>query len=120
MPDPFAARAAAMAAQLREAHATLRADLATVRSGLRPDLLTHCLAFCEALSAHHGKESAAFPLLDERFPELAAVLERLRDEHTVLARTLTELEKVLPSLDTGEAHTRFDRLAADVEAHFAY
>src|SRR5919109_2471579 len=78
-----AGRAAGVGAQLRAIHDGLRRDLADLRArladehahaGLPPSLLQHCLAFCGSVSAHHDRESGAFPDLEQRFPELGPAL----------------------------------------------
>lgn len=126
MPDSFTERAAAMAVQLRHAHAVLRDDLAAARAGLaggalRPELRQHCIAFCDALHNHHDRESGVgFPQLEARFPELRPALQRLRAEHATLARTLAEMHGLLAAADRTQVRSRFDELAADLEAHFAY
>ncbi|MGO4615230.1 nitroreductase/quinone reductase family protein [Nocardia sp. 2YAB30] len=78
-PEPAAPtrqRAAAIGDHLRQVHAQLRRDLATVRAGLdghsnAPDVVakptlpqelrTHCVAFCSALHEHHTSEDGVFP-----------------------------------------------------------
>ena len=90
--------------ELARIHAELRRDLAAVRAGTRG-----CLAFCGALRAHHTKEDSAFPRIEAHHPELAAVLDRLRRDHETLARRIQDL-----------ADTDLDRLADELEAHFAY
>ncbi|MEV0203140.1 hemerythrin domain-containing protein [Nonomuraea sp. NPDC050691] len=83
-------------------HDTFRRDLAELRSGSMraPALREHCLTFCEALHAHHsGEDDVLFPHLDGLHPELAAVLDRLRDEHRVVARLLARIRDLV---DSGE------------------
>ncbi|GAA2643633.1 nitroreductase/quinone reductase family protein [Dactylosporangium fulvum] len=97
---------------LAEIHQRLRADLAAVRAD-RHDLRAHCLAFCGALRAHHTNEDRVFPRIEARFPELRPAIERLRREHTAIARRIAELEDAPDD-------AVLDRLAADLEAHFAF
>ncbi|MFV6026386.1 nitroreductase/quinone reductase family protein [Streptomyces sp. NPDC056264] len=84
-------------------------------------LARHCLTFCGALHAHHHNEDSAFDLLEREFPELSDSLDRMREEHKVVARTVEELEALLTS---GAAPTTLraevDRLATRLEEHFAY
>jgi deazaflavin-dependent oxidoreductase (nitroreductase family) len=123
-------RVAGRGAQLRAVHDQLRADLAELRARLAedgsgvelpPSLLEHCTAFCGSVLGHHDRESAAFPDLERQFPELAPGLRRIRDEHVVVARLVTQLRELL-----GGEHDRavlrdgVDRLAAELEAHFVY
>ncbi|MFE2554764.1 nitroreductase/quinone reductase family protein [Streptomyces sp. NPDC059352] len=124
--DP--ARHRAVAAHLVKVHDELRAELAALREGLgspKPvlgrQLARHCLAFCGALHAHHHNEDGVFDLLEGQFPELAEALDRMREEHRVVARTVEELEALLAS-GTAPAtlRTEVDRLASRLEEHFAY
>ncbi|MFF5926681.1 nitroreductase/quinone reductase family protein [Streptomyces hydrogenans] len=124
--DP--SRHAAIAAHLVAVHAELRADLAALRAGLDgPEprlgerLAGHCLAFCGALRTHHAGEDGVFDLFQERFPELTEALDRMRDEHRTVARTVTELEALLASGAEPEVlRAEVDRLAAVLEEHFAH
>ncbi|MFD8014030.1 nitroreductase/quinone reductase family protein [Streptomyces sp. NPDC058955] len=124
--DP--ARRAAIAAHLVRVHEELRAELAALRSdpaapGRRlPDgLARHCLAFCGALRTHHTSEDGVFDLLQEQFPELGGALDRMRAEHRKVVAVLTELEALLASGRPPEVlRAELDRLAADLEEHFAY
>ncbi|MEU4340400.1 nitroreductase/quinone reductase family protein [Nocardia sp. NPDC023852] len=131
-------RAAAIGDHLRQVHAQLRRDLATVRAGLdrhsnAPDavakptlpqeLRTHCAAFCSALHEHHTSEDGVFPALVRLHPELAPVVDRLQREHGVVATALTELRELLDTGESGDAarlRTEFDRLATELENHFSY
>jgi deazaflavin-dependent oxidoreductase (nitroreductase family) len=107
---------------LVEVHRWLRDELASLRAqALRgeatlspPDLRAHCAGFCTALTRHHGGEDAAtFPMLALRFPALAPELAKLTAQHTTVARIQRELRT---TVDVAE----LDRLAAELEAHFAH
>ncbi|MFF9064090.1 nitroreductase/quinone reductase family protein [Streptomyces sp. NPDC014891] len=141
--DP--ARHRAIADRLVTVHAELRAELLSLREeldsaaaeagspaaraasvvrstpALGGQLARHCLAFCGALHAHHHNEDSAFDLLEGEFPELSGALDRMREEHRVVARTVEELEALLAS-DAAPATLRaeVDRLAARLEEHFAH
>ncbi|WSG63347.1 hemerythrin domain-containing protein [Nocardia sp. NBC_01730] len=135
---PTRQRAAAIGDHLRQVHAQLRRDLATVRAGLdghsnAPDVIakptlpqelrTHCVAFCSALHEHHTSEDGIFPALVRLQPELAPVVDRLQREHGVVAAALTELRELLDSEESGDVarlRTEFDRLATELENHFSY
>ncbi|MDX2560993.1 nitroreductase/quinone reductase family protein [Streptomyces sp. TX20-6-3] len=140
--DP--ARHRAIADHLVKVHAELRAELTALREGLgsAPDpagptdaagtavrdtpalggrLARHCLAFCGALHAHHHNEDSAFDLLEREFPELTGSLDRMREEHKVVARTVAELEALLTSgAAPATLRAEADRLAARLEEHFTY
>ncbi|MEV6967257.1 hemerythrin domain-containing protein [Hamadaea sp. NPDC051192] len=132
-----AARIRAAARQLADIHRALREDLKRVRvaaqayadgAGGEPlalpnRLAEHCVAFCEALHAHHtGEDSLAFPYLDATVPELRPVLSRLRQEHVVVADHLRTLRGLLDigHTDPGALLGRLDRLTADLDEHFRY
>ncbi|MFC5752445.1 nitroreductase/quinone reductase family protein [Actinomadura rugatobispora] len=135
------ARSLALGDVIVQAHATLRADLASLREeveayltgaerGERPEpdaaarLRTHCVAFCSALGEHHdGEENRGFPPLRRLHPELGPVLDRLRREHAQVARLRAELQETLDgmaSADPATVRAQFDRVTADLEAHYAY
>lgn len=124
--DP--ARHRAIAARLVGVHDELRAELAVLREGLESpapalgrQLARHCLAFCGALHAHHHNEDGVFDLLKREFPDLTDSLERMREEHQVVARTVDQLETLLTSgADPATLRTEVDRLASRLERHFAY
>ncbi|GAA2206208.1 nitroreductase/quinone reductase family protein [Nonomuraea monospora] len=114
---PESERLRAVGDELVRIHAYLRGELTKLRAGeagAGEDLRTHCLAFCEALTFHHtGEDRVAFPHLERLFPELKEPLDRLRDEHVVIARLAGELRG-------GPGAATLDRIAAELEAHFAY
>ncbi|NUT09443.1 MAG: hemerythrin domain-containing protein [Nonomuraea sp.] len=109
-------RVRAFGDELVRVHDWFRAELASLRAGeaATDDLRAHCLTFCDALSFHHsGEDRVAFPHLEERFPELKEPLDRLRGEHEVIAALVEELRGA-----AGPAAV--ERVAAELEAHFAY
>jgi deazaflavin-dependent oxidoreductase (nitroreductase family) len=137
----------AIGEQLVRHHDELRSQLGRVRSevdellagrqhlsgaartspGLHHELLGHCLTFCDGLRLHHVREDGAFSAFERRFPSLTPALDRLRQEHRVVATTLAELRQLLDRLaaeprrdHAAELREELERLAADVEAHFAY
>ncbi|MFD0151757.1 nitroreductase/quinone reductase family protein [Streptomyces sp. NPDC055721] len=84
-------------------------------------LARHCLTFCGALHAHHHNEDSAFDLLEHEFPELSGSLDRMREEHKVVARTVEELEELLASgAEPATLRAEVERLATRLEEHFAY
>ncbi|WP_329275314.1 nitroreductase/quinone reductase family protein [Streptomyces sp. NBC_00691] len=137
--DP--ARHRAIADHLVKVHAELRSELAALREGLGSaaeaadpagaavrdtptpgrQLARHCLTFCGALHAHHHNEDSAFDLLEREFPELSGSLDRMREEHRAVTRTVEELEALLTSgAAPATLRTEVDRLATRLEEHFAY
>ncbi|MER7516315.1 nitroreductase/quinone reductase family protein [Streptomyces sp. NPDC126499] len=124
----------ALADELVAIHDWLRDELRILRKGLdaRPaeapgltvQLRRHCLTFCSALAVHHGGEDAGlFPYLAREHPEKAAAFDRLAAEHATVARVLDELQALLARLDEADPEAlrgEFDRLAGELEEHFAY
>ncbi|WP_433438863.1 nitroreductase/quinone reductase family protein [Nonomuraea sp. CA-141351] len=114
---PETERLQAFGDELARIHDYLRGELAKVREGAPArtlDLRARCLAFCDAMTFHHnGEDRVAFPHLEKLFPELKEPLDRLRAEHTVIAGLVEELR------ETAEPET-LDRVANELEAHFAY
>ncbi|MDI6103725.1 nitroreductase/quinone reductase family protein [Actinoplanes sp. NEAU-A12] len=142
--DGRAAWARGLGDFLVEAHDWLRAELAGLRRqvddliaggdeplhagrpGLGHEMRTHCLEFCAALKLHHtGEDRGGFPMLAHRFPGLAPVLERLAEEHVVVARLQERLRALVDSYEPGRtdlARLRSDLedLATRLEEHFQY
>ncbi|MFE7586052.1 nitroreductase/quinone reductase family protein [Streptomyces gardneri] len=129
----------AIADHLVNVHAELRAELTALREGLSSaateaegpsvrdtpalgrQLARHCLTFCGALHAHHHNEDSVFDLLEGEFPELSDALDRMREEHKVVARTVEELEALLTSgAAPATLRAEADRLATRLEEHFTY
>ncbi|MEV4472281.1 hemerythrin domain-containing protein [Nonomuraea sp. NPDC049504] len=105
--------------ELIKLHDGFRRDLAALRESRMDaaDLRTHCLAFCDALHAHHeGEDGALFPHLATERPELAGVLARLRQEHQVVAALMNEIRRLLDH-DRSRIQAELDRLTAKLEAH---
>ncbi|RSN04378.1 hemerythrin HHE cation-binding protein [Nonomuraea sp. WAC 01424] len=113
-------RVVAWGDELVKLHAGFRQELARIRAGGHgADLRTHCLAFCDALHAHHeGEDAVLFPHLAAGHPELAEVLARLGAEHRVVAR-ISGRVRDLAGADA-DAADELDRLSAELEAHLDY
>jgi deazaflavin-dependent oxidoreductase (nitroreductase family) len=111
-------------------HETFRRELRVVRrevaaSGpsLAAQLRVNCLTFCAGLHNHHrGEDLALFPAVEAGDPALAPVLDRLREEHEVIARLVGELRAAITadSADPAEVAESVDRLIADLEEHLRY
>ncbi|TYK47896.1 nitroreductase/quinone reductase family protein [Actinomadura decatromicini] len=128
-------RAWALGDELVKIHDGLRADLAALRAGVRgfrrgaaPDLAAqlreHCVSVCDVLGRHHdNEEGRAFPRLEREFPGLAPVLGRLRREHVAVTENRRRLEKLIAdpaSRDLAHVGAELDRMADELDAHFAY
>lgn len=122
--DAPAARLAAFGDQLTETHDWLRAELARLDGDPRPgNLRAHCLTFCAALERHHtGEDDGAFPALAGRHPDLAPVLDRLREDHRLVAGILRRLRELVesPGDDPRRVRGELDGLKAIMESHFRY
>lgn len=107
---------------LVEVHDWLRAELRDLREGGSKRLSTRCSGFCAALTRHHTGEGAAiFPMLAARFPALAPALEKLGEEHVVVARLQEEIQRLVDEeTDPDRLRTELDRLASALDDHFAY
>jgi hypothetical protein len=112
-------------------HRELRAQLAQVRAALAGEdlpltaqLRMRCLTYCQGLHHHHTMEDGAFPLIEKEVPELAPVLERLRQEHVKVAAALGRMQALLDGggggLGTATTRRELERAIAGLEEHFAY
>ena len=119
--------------ELSAAHVRLRAALELAQDSLadpqlsdpRPasrDLLVFCLGFCTALGGHHRSEDASlFPELVGRHPELGATIAYLKQDHSMIAYLLSELEPAIRAQAPPEEIDRhLEGLAAIMESHFRY
>jgi hypothetical protein len=119
--------------QLIEAHQTLRERLAALRQeiadgaarpGLPGDLRGHCLSFCGAVHAHHTSEDdQAFPALRAAEPALAPVIDKLIEDHHLVAAILQQVRELLTSRPVTPPATlrrELDGLTAILESHFSF
>ncbi len=89
--------------------------------------MTHCLAFCAALTSHHqGEDAGMFDrLLDER-PDLAATIAKLVEDHGLITSILSRVGRLAaeaahsqdPALEV--IGRELDGLTAIMESHFNY
>lgn len=113
---------------LRLIHDAFRRELRTIRreveasgSTLGAQLKVNCLTACQGLRFHHtAEDTATFPALETRFPELTPTLDRLRQEHEHLSALLAELQRTLDRNDPTTLRADVDRLITDLEAHLTY
>jgi hemerythrin-like domain-containing protein len=130
-------RVVALSQQLIEVHQGLRERLADLRQQAAvgepgPDasagaggLLDHCLSFCRAVQTHHtGEDSGLFPALQAAAPELAPVIVKLTEDHTLVAGILRQVRDLLaspgPRADPGTLRRELDGLTAILESHFGF
>jgi hypothetical protein len=122
-PTPRPARLPALGDELLRIHDSLRAELRRLQDGVRDPgrpLVVHCLAFCTALTRHHtGEDAGAFPALADRFPELRPLLEKMAEDHDMIAGIVTRIEAIAASDDPTLAG-ELDGLAAIMESHFSF
>lgn len=126
-------RAAALSLQLSQAHQRLRLMLNDLRTGLGrrqssdDTLVTHCLAFCDALTTHHeGEDDGMFAQLLRERPDLAETVTKLVQDHGLIASILTQVRELAnralgargPDLEA--IGRELDGLAAIMESHFGY
>ena len=116
---------------MRAMHHRLRDALEVTRDELRAagpappplqELLLYCQGFCAALDGHHRSEDRTFfPGIEAAHPELAPVLRRLEQDHSMIAHLLQGLRA---AMERGEPAEELDRhlegVAAIMESHFRY
>ena len=130
-------RAVALSEQLTRVHAALRDRLVLVRQevaergGPGPgvawpdDLLSHCLGFCAAIHTHHrGEDSRLLPALRDAAPGLAPVIDKLIEDHELVAGILRRIRDLLdpgrPPVGTQTFLRELDGLTAILTSHFGY
>ncbi|MGV2982659.1 hemerythrin domain-containing protein [Microbacterium sp. AGC85] len=131
MTEAETSRFTAWSAELRRVHAALRDALRVTRQAVADgepgataarDLLLYCHGFCIALDGHHRSEDhVLFPAIEAAHPELAPVLRKLEQDHSMIAHLLGGLQS---AVDTRAAPEELDRhlegVAAIMESHFRY
>lgn len=132
IPGPPDINATSMGEAIKVVHDMFRRELGLIRkeiaesgtaTGLGTQLRVNCLAVCQGLHKHHtGEDTMLFPMLADRHPELAPVMDRLKQEHEHIAALLADLKKVVS--DEGADHQQVldevERLTDELEAHLAY
>ncbi len=84
-----------------------------------------CQSYCRIVTGHHGLEdSSVFPHLRRRDDRLVPVLDRLADEHEVIAGVLDRVDRALVAVITREDMTELqaavDLLDDTLLSHLAY
>ncbi|MFB7473362.1 hemerythrin domain-containing protein [Kitasatospora sp. NPDC056184] len=133
MASPTNDRALALSRQLSQAHRALRRRIDDLRSDPgsgRPDddtLTTHCLAFCDALTAHHeGEDDGLFAQLLRERPDLAPTIAKLVEDHGLITGILTRVRELALRAAGSAAPEReavrreLDGLSVIMESHFRY
>jgi hypothetical protein len=126
-------RVAALSEQLIQVHQELRERLAGLRHDLdgaghgaavADGLPAHCLGFCAAVGAHHsGEDERLLPRLRDAAPELAPVIDKLIEDHALVAGILRRIRELLAAGQDTEPATlgrELDGLTAILESHFGY
>lgn len=132
MPEEIEGEAGRLVAwdrELREVHDRLRGALRVAREAAdvdvpdaARDLLLYCHGFCVALSGHHlGEDRALFPSLRVAHPQLAPVIAKLEQDHSMIASLLAGLRAAVDAAESGERLARhLEGLAAIMESHFRF
>jgi hemerythrin-like domain-containing protein len=124
-------RLIAWSKELRRVHRRLREALRVAREALDdnddgPDttreLLLYCRGFCVALGEHHRAEDRSlFPAIEAAHPELATVLRKLTQDHSMIDYLLTALAAAVDSsASQQELQRHLDGVGAIMESHFAF
>jgi deazaflavin-dependent oxidoreductase (nitroreductase family) len=117
--------AASPGAALKLIHDAFRRELALIRKefasagpSLGAQLRINCLTMCQGLRNHHtGEDMGMFPHLARKSPELAAVIDKLRDEHLKLAALVSALQEAVSG---GSGAAEVDLLIDELENHLLY
>jgi hemerythrin-like domain-containing protein len=89
--------------------------------------VTHCRAFCAALTSHHrGEDAGMFAELLRERPDLAGTVSKLVEDHEMIASILSRIAELAEYAARSHGPAReaigreLDGLAAILESHFAY
>lgn len=117
--------------QLLDAHNRLRLALSTAQDAARDgrgipdasrDLLLFCHGFCIALGGHHrGEDALLFPALVAEHPEVGPVVDKLRQDHDMIATLLTRFDAAVRSAaPPATLAQHLEGFAAIMESHFRF
>lgn len=85
-------------------------------------LLLYCIGFCTALDGHHrGEDRSLFPALRAERPELAGVIDKLMQDHSMLTHLLAGFRSAVESgADRDAVERHLDGIGAIMESHFRF
>ena len=119
--------------ELRRVHQRLRSALELARDSVEDaeeavdddevrDFLLYCWGFCVALTGHHRSEDRSlFPEIVAAHPDLADVIRKLTQDHSMIEHLIGGLQKALDSGSPTEEKLRhLDGIEAVMETHFRY
>lgn len=124
-------RLIAWSTEIRRVHERLRAALDVTREAVAAggttesatrDLLLFCHGFCTALDGHHrGEDARLFPAIEAAHPDLAPVLRRLEQDHSMIGHLLAGLQAAVGrQAGPDELDRHLEGIAALMENHFRF
>lgn len=116
---------------MRGVHERLREALQVTRTALDDDadaeqvtrdLLLYCHGFCSALTGHHeGEDRGLFPAIAAAHPELRETLDKLAQDHSMIAHLLSGLQGAIDrSASAAEMDRHLEGIEAIMESHFRF
>jgi hemerythrin-like domain-containing protein len=116
--------------ELRLVHRELRTRIELLReqalrgetsTGLAEELRLFCLGFCGALTSHHtAEDTRLFPHVLAAHPGLGPVIDRLAEDHRMLAALIEDLDRVARTASAAQVLRHLDGITAIMESHFGY
>ncbi|MFP5346330.1 MAG: LLM class flavin-dependent oxidoreductase [Actinomycetes bacterium] len=108
--------------QVRQGHLSVGAARSVINTmTMRQNNWTlgaYCQSYCRIVTGHHTLEDrSVFPHLRRSEPGLGPVLDRLRDEHEVIAEVLDALDRALVGLVDGDGTGRAGALSLEALQH---
>ena len=86
----------------------------------------YCQSYCRLVTTHHTiEDTSMFPHLRSRQPELVPVIDRLEEEHHVIAAVLDEVDRALVAVvsepdGTARLREAVDLLSDTLLSHLSY
>ncbi|MFJ8647304.1 nitroreductase/quinone reductase family protein [Streptomyces sp. NPDC093546] len=132
VPGPPNINAKSFGEAIKVVHDAFRRELGLIRKeiaesgtagGLGTQLRVNCLTVCQGLHNHHtGEDAMLFPMLADRHPGLAPVMDRLKREHERIAALLGALRDVVSDegADGPQVLAEVERLTDELEEHLRY